>query len=565
MLVDEGRGVAGCGARRPWLPCAPAESPGERHAQAGALAGAQAARVAGLPCVLAERGLGAVVLGFLEVEDLCALRRASHSCNETVRQHSVRFDALLPPLSLKQLRRRLLQQTPAQAARRMGRRLRAQTEAGEGAVEPEGAVAEACVGVSVGVGASAPNHLYSTASVAASGADDALVGLGVLSLAEEERPSRAYLRSTSHGSSSSSSTGTSAGSSEERRPGGGGSSGQRKALWNVTGLRVADTTVHGLLASCVVRAPAQLVFLQLSCLGLPPSPDGASPLGRLSALGGLRALELDDVAGVRGLAELASLGGLRSLALRCLRDLETLAGTEQLAALAALQVRDCCALRSVAALQHSAALERLELDGLDALKELGAALPPGLRKLRVQRCALLGDEELRALPAALEHLELRLLPRLTEVPRGLGALARLRVLAVAGCTRLAALHELEPMPALRALDLSCCAGLALPALRDIARNLPGLRELDLGLCSRLTSVEALTQCGHLEWLSLWRCARVNDAATLASVRSLRFLDITGLRAQDIDDLESRDGVDGFVLEETDSHLVCRRALLPSLA
>lgn len=552
-VVDEGRGAAGGGARRRWLPSAPAESPGEGRAQAGA----HAARVAVLPCMLAERGPGAAVLGFLDLEDLCALRRASRSCNETVRQHSVRFDALLRPLSLKQLRRRLLQQTPAQAARRMARRLRAQTEAGAGAREGEGVVAEA------GNGASAPSRRHGTAPVAASGADDALVELGALSLAEEERPSRVYLRSTSHGSSSSSSTGTSAGSGEERRPN--GSSGQRKALWNVTGLRVADTTVCGLLASCVVRAPGQLVFLQLSCLGLPPSPDGASPLDRLSALGGLRTLELDDVAGVRGLAELASLGGLRSLALRCLRDLETLAGTEQLAALAALQVRDCCALRSVAALQRSAALERLELDGLDALQELGAALPPGLRELRVQRCALLGDEELQALPAALERLELRLLPRLTEVPRGLGALARLRVLAVAGCTRLAALHELEPMPELRALDLSCCAGLAPPALRDIARSLPGLRELDLGLCSRLTSVEALTQCGHLEWLSLWRCARVMDAATLASARSLRFLDITGLRARDIDDLESRNGEDGFVLEDTDAQLVCRRALLPSLA
>jgi hypothetical protein len=178
---------------------------------------------------------------------------------------------------------------------------------------------------------------------------------------------------------------------------------------------------------------------------------------------------------------------------------------------------------------------------------------------------LLGDEELRALPDTLERLELRLLPGLTEVPRGLGVLPRLRVLAVAGCTRITALHELEAMPALRALDLSCCACLTPPALRDIAHRLPGLRELDLALCSRLISVEALTQCTQLEWLSLWRCARVEDAAKLAGMRSLRFLDITGLRAQDLEDLESRDGVDGFELEETDAQLVCRRAQLPSLA
>jgi hypothetical protein len=39
--------------------------------------GQPANEIAGLPCVLAERGLGQAVLGFLELEDLCALRRAA--------------------------------------------------------------------------------------------------------------------------------------------------------------------------------------------------------------------------------------------------------------------------------------------------------------------------------------------------------------------------------------------------------------------------------------------------------------------------------------------------------
>lgn len=181
---------------------------------------------------------------------------------------------------------------------------------------------------------------------------------------------------------------------------------------------------------------------------------------------------------------------------------------------------ECC-LRTLKGIDCLKRLEILDLSHCVNLRDLnGIGALTSLRMLSLMRCESLLDLRPLKTLSSLRELDLSGVGNVSSL-EGVKELTALEKLSVSD-RQVTDLHELSSLKHLRELNLAECRGLS--SLAGI-EQFEGLRKVRMQKCDEITDLSPLTRLPHLEELILMGCRSIESLRPLASMGTLRELEV----------------------------------------